>query len=102
MTGGVIALILVLYLSSLAVGVWYVSRPKQKQPITEDELERKIASLRQRTVELEDNFERHLKRDAVRSHREKTSGELLFPETKEARLAALRARAAQLKLGGRQ
>ncbi len=102
MSNAIIALIAVVWLSLIALGaVVLVQRsPKRRKPV--DELEAADAALRQRVVTLEDNFERHVKRDAVRAGRavkEDAQTELGLTDSPQSRLAAVRARLAQRMKG---
>ena len=73
-------------------------QPRRRKPV--DELEAADAALRLRMVDLEDKFEHHLKRDAVRTMREKKESapglyDAVDPlSDRRAALAALRSRVA--------
>jgi membrane protein implicated in regulation of membrane protease activity len=95
MSNAVVALVAVVWLSLVAVGaLWVVQRsPKRRKPA--DELEAADAALRGRIVELEDRFESHVKRDAVRSGRarvEDGGAQAALPFDRATRLQAVRER----------
>jgi hypothetical protein len=90
-----------LSLVGLAIAYLFVRSPKRRKPV--DELEATDAALRNRIVDLEDKFEHHLKRDAVRSLRdrkEQAEEQESLPFDKAARLSILRRKAAEQKQRG--
>ncbi len=76
---------------------WILSRaPRKSKPLDRDALEAADAALRLRVADVEDRFERHIKRDAVRAGREKAADEAaqgVLPLDRAARLSAARTRA---------
>jgi hypothetical protein len=80
----------VLYCTTLAAVLWYLTRPKQKPPKASDELELSIQALRGRVLDLEDRFEHYVKRESVRAGRAAERAPQAAQGTKAAELARLR------------
>ncbi len=84
------------YASLVCLAIYALRRPPLKKPLDRDALEAADAAMRGRITEIEDRFERHVKRDAVRAGREAKlddPAQGTLPLDRAARLSILRQRA---------
>lgn len=90
------------YATAVVFAIVLLRRPAPKKPLDRDALEATDAALRGRLTELEDRFDRHVKRDAVRAGREKAdeAAQGTLPLDRAGRLSLLRQKALALKQGG--